>query len=92
MRPRHAIALTLATGALLAWQARTDSQAPAFDLVIRGGRVIDGTGNPWFVADLGIKGDSIVAVAPPRQGRGALSLLASSTCTPIRRLAKMDRT
>jgi N-acyl-D-amino-acid deacylase len=32
------------------------------DLLIRGGRVIDGAGNPWFSADVGIAGDRIVAV------------------------------
>jgi N-acyl-D-amino-acid deacylase len=34
-----------------------------YDLVIRNGRVIDGAGNPWFRADVAIKGDSIAAVA-----------------------------
>jgi N-acyl-D-amino-acid deacylase len=32
------------------------------DLLIRGGRVIDGAGNPWFRADVGIAGDRIAAV------------------------------
>ena len=50
---------------------QTASQAPAFDLVIRGGRVVDGTGNPWFLADVGVKGDSIAAVAPHLDSAGA---------------------
>ncbi len=33
-----------------------------FDIVIKNGMVIDGTGNPWFVADVGIKDDRIAAV------------------------------
>ncbi|MDB4893790.1 MAG: D-aminoacylase [Firmicutes bacterium] len=33
-----------------------------FDLVIRNGRVVDGTGNPWFHADIGIVGDRIVTI------------------------------
>ncbi len=33
-----------------------------FDLLIRNGRVIDGTGLPWFRADVGIAGDRIAAV------------------------------
>ncbi len=33
-----------------------------FDLILSGGRVIDGTGAPWFRADVGIRGDSIAAV------------------------------
>jgi N-acyl-D-amino-acid deacylase len=35
------------------------------DTLIRGGRVVDGTGNPWFYADVAISGDRIVDVAPP---------------------------
>jgi len=35
-----------------------------FDIVIRGGRIVDGTGAPWFLADLGIVGDRIAAVGP----------------------------
>ena len=38
------------------------AQAPAFDLLIRNGRVLDGTGNPWYRADIGITGDRIVAM------------------------------
>ena len=33
-----------------------------FDILIENGRVVDGTGNPWFYADVGITGNSIVAV------------------------------
>jgi N-acyl-D-amino-acid deacylase len=33
-----------------------------FDLVIRNARVIDGTGNPWYRADVGIQGGRIAAI------------------------------
>ena len=33
-----------------------------FDVLIEGGHVIDGTGNPWFQADVGIRDGRIVAV------------------------------
>jgi len=33
-----------------------------FDVLIRGGRVVDGTNTPWRRADVGIRGDRIVAV------------------------------
>jgi N-acyl-D-amino-acid deacylase len=33
-----------------------------FDILIENGKVVDGTGNPWFYADVGIVGNSIVAV------------------------------
>jgi N-acyl-D-amino-acid deacylase len=32
------------------------------DLLFRGGRVVDGSGNPWFRADVGVRGDRVVAV------------------------------
>src|SRR5581483_10290362 len=32
------------------------------DVLVRGGRVIDGAGNPWYRADVGIAGDRIAAV------------------------------
>ena len=32
------------------------------DLVIRGGRVVDGTGNPWYGADVAVQDGRIVAV------------------------------
>ncbi len=35
---------------------------PDFDLVIRGGQVLDGTGAPAVRADVGIRGDAIAAV------------------------------
>lgn len=34
------------------------------DLVLRGGMVVDGTGSPAFAADVAIRGDRIVTVAP----------------------------
>ncbi len=36
-------------------------QAP-FDVLISGARVVDGSGTPWFRADIGIRGDTIAAV------------------------------
>lgn len=36
--------------------------APAYDLVITNGRVVDGTGNPWFRADIGIKNGRIARI------------------------------
>jgi N-acyl-D-amino-acid deacylase len=35
-----------------------------FDVLIHGGRVVDGAGNPWFEADVGIVGDRVAAIGP----------------------------
>jgi dihydroorotase/N-acyl-D-amino-acid deacylase len=55
---RHAFLVLLLVPALLA------SQAPTYDLVLRAGRIVDGTASPWYRADVAIKGDSIVRIAP----------------------------
>jgi N-acyl-D-amino-acid deacylase len=41
--------------------SQTSAQQP-FDILIKNGRVLDGSGNPWRRADIGIRGDRIVAV------------------------------
>ena len=33
-----------------------------YDLVVRNGRIVDGTGNPWFHGDIAIRGQRIVAI------------------------------
>ncbi|HJO28926.1 MAG TPA: D-aminoacylase, partial [Acidobacteriota bacterium] len=42
-------------------ESGSDREVP-FDVLITGARVIDGTGNPWFRADVGIRGDVIAEV------------------------------
>lgn len=38
--------------------------APEFDLVLTGGRIVDGTGNPWFYGDIAVRGGRIAGIAP----------------------------
>jgi N-acyl-D-amino-acid deacylase len=40
------------------------AQAPQYDLIIRNGRILDGTGSPWYRADVGVRGDTIATIAP----------------------------
>ncbi|HEX5447506.1 MAG TPA: D-aminoacylase [Pirellulales bacterium] len=38
------------------------AEPPSADLLLRQGRVVDGAGNPWFLGDVALRGDRIVAV------------------------------
>ncbi|MDX1978712.1 MAG: D-aminoacylase [Bryobacteraceae bacterium] len=50
--------IVLAVSALFAGAA----SGQQFDLVLRGGRIADGSGNPWFRADIGIRNGRIAAI------------------------------
>lgn len=58
--------------ALLAMSAcapfRRGAGTPTYDVVIAGGRIIDGSGNPWYLGDVAIVGDRVAYVGPPRPG------------------------
>ena len=69
---------TLLTASLTACggSGSVSSPAPAggpYDVVIEGGRIVDGTGNAWYAGDVAIRGDRIVAITPP----GALDVGAT---------------
>jgi PBP4 family serine-type D-alanyl-D-alanine carboxypeptidase len=42
-----------------------------FDVVIKNGKIFDGSGNPWFVADVGIRGDRIAAIGKLNDAKAA---------------------
>ena len=46
----------LAAAALAALAAVPRAQTPAFDLVVRNGRIVDGTGSPWYRGDIAVRG------------------------------------
>ena len=55
---------------LLSFPAAPFTQTPVrYDVLIRGGRVLDGSGNPWIATDIGIRGGRIVEMG--RLGNGA---------------------
>ena len=59
--------ICLAASVLLAQDSR-------FDVLIAGAKVVDGSGNPWFYADVAIKGDTIAFVGPPRAATAAVRI------------------
>jgi len=55
------LALTLLCIPPIAWP-QTPAPAPAFDLVITNGHIMDGTGSPWYSGDLGIRDGKVAAI------------------------------
>jgi dihydroorotase/N-acyl-D-amino-acid deacylase len=43
-------------------QVQAQTSASAFDIIITGGHIIDGTGSPWYSGDVGIRGGKVVAI------------------------------
>jgi N-acyl-D-amino-acid deacylase len=40
------------------------AQTPTYDLVLKNARIVDGTGSPWYRADLAVRADTIARIAP----------------------------
>jgi dihydroorotase/N-acyl-D-amino-acid deacylase len=68
-----ALALPLFAAACASAGARSAAPAPGlpYDVVFHGGRIVDGTGAPWFYGDLAIRGDRIARIAPAGMLRDA---------------------
>src|SRR5262245_8141356 len=50
---------------------------PEYDLLIRNGTVVDGSGNPWFRGDVAVRGDRVVAVGRVPPGAAARTIDAA---------------
>jgi dihydroorotase/N-acyl-D-amino-acid deacylase len=62
---RAAFGLAMLSAALVSSAGGADRAAPGsapFDLIIEHGHVIDGTGAPWYAADVGIRSGRIAAI------------------------------
>jgi N-acyl-D-amino-acid deacylase len=58
---RQAIGAVFITGFLI---QVTTAQAPPYDLILRNGRIVDGSGSPWYRGDVAVRGDTITRIAP----------------------------
>jgi N-acyl-D-amino-acid deacylase len=82
MRSQKAVSFVCATAALVfvflspigqalrAIAAAAKSDEPtSFDVIIKNGHILDGSGNPWYAADIGLRGDRIVAIGDLRNAQ-----------------------
>lgn len=68
--------------ALISLATITNAQTRAFDVLITNAHIVDGTGAPWYVGDIAIRGDRIAALgdlngASAKQRIDAAGLVAS---------------
>ncbi|MBM4193178.1 MAG: D-aminoacylase [Gemmatimonadetes bacterium] len=75
MRAGLAVALSLAAACSRATSPggppSPNAGRASYDLVIANGKIVDGSGNPWYYGDVGIVGDRIAAVVPSGTLRNA---------------------
>lgn len=71
--------LVLALGATYGLVPRSLPQeaSSAYDVVIRGGTVYDGSGRPGRTADVAVQGDRVAAILPPGQAAGRVTVDAT---------------
>ena len=53
-------------------------RVPQFDVLIRSGRIVDGSGGPWFRGDVGIVGDRITALGTIGDATAATAIDATN--------------
>src|SRR5215813_7883821 len=68
--PRLSLVAVLLLDALVAGRGAAQPAAP-YELVLRHGKIVDGSGNPWFHGDVAVRGDRLVAVGhvPPGKAK-----------------------
>ena len=75
---KSALGMVSAVAVLLVSTVRPAAQPQTFDLIVRGGTVYDGSGNPGRRADVGIRGDRIAALGDLASARAAQSIDATN--------------
>ena len=54
--------IMIATVSAMAQNPHPSADSQPFDIIIRNGHILDGSGGPWFADDIGIRGERIVAI------------------------------
>jgi len=52
-----------------------------YDIIVKNGKIIDGTGNPWFKADLGIKNNKILHIGKINHNKASKVINAELDCS-----------
>src|SRR5262249_19997369 len=72
----RAIVVGLTAAAALSTAAAAQRSPARYDVIIAHGRIVDGTGSPWFRGDVAIAGDRIAAIGPLAGATAALTIEA----------------
>jgi hypothetical protein len=80
MNSKFAICCILTLCVFLYIAGFTTAQHPAYDFIISGGHIVDGTGALWVAGDIGIVRDRIVAIGDLSQDSSSKRIDASDPC------------
>jgi N-acyl-D-amino-acid deacylase len=62
MMKRSCLILVLACTCSSLYRTASQADEPSFDVVLRNGKIVDGTGAPWYYGDVGIRDGKIVSI------------------------------
>jgi N-acyl-D-amino-acid deacylase len=65
------------TGLFIGLLLASCSQPQTFDVLIRNGQIIDGSGNPAYTADIGMNADTIAAIGDLKKAKGTVEIDAT---------------
>ena len=74
MNRRQRVVFFVLLAAAASGAALIRAQPPTYDVLIRNARVIDGSGSPWYRAEIAIRADRIAAIAPSIAGQAARTI------------------
>ncbi|HEY0809341.1 MAG TPA: hypothetical protein VGD49_04230, partial [Longimicrobiales bacterium] len=64
MKTHYLLGLLLVVGCAPRAVRTPSADARPYDVIVEGGRIVDGTGAAWFYGDIGIRGDRIARITP----------------------------